>query len=220
MRKILALILTATLILSLAGCQSGDDPAAGGSTPNEAGDSQSQGSDSPEENGDNAPEENGDNAPEETVSYSPLDILTTIWSSYPEDQKFAAAGGETMDGPGLMTGDYGTKEPLDSILALPQDSYELVSETACLMHMLNANTFTCGVFKLSSSEDASALASSLNDSIKNRQWMCGFPDKMMIATLGDCVISAFGSAEIMDTFKAELSSNYPDAVISYEENLI
>ena len=131
MRKILALILTATLILSLAGCQSGDDPAAGGSTPNEAGDSQSQGSDSPEENGDNAPEENGDNAPEETVSYSPLDILTTIWSSYPEDQKFAAAGGESMDGPGLMTGDYGTKEVLDSILALPQDSYELVSETAC-----------------------------------------------------------------------------------------
>ena len=184
MRKILALILTATLILSLAGCQSGDDPAAGGSTPNEAGDSQSQGSDSPEEN--------GDNAPEETVSYSPLDILTTIWSSYPEDQKFAAAGGESMDGPGLMTGDYGTKETLDSILALPQDSYELVSETACLMHMLNANTFTCGVFKLSSPEDASALASSLNDSIKNRQWMCGFPDKMMIATLGDCVISAFG----------------------------
>ena len=220
MRKILALILTATLILSLAGCQSGDDPAAGGSTPNETGDSQSQGSDSPEENGGGASEENGGGAPEETVSYSPLDILTTIWSSYPEDQKFAAAGGETMDGPGLMTGDYGTKETLDSILALPQDSYELVSETACLMHMLNANTFTCGVFKLNSSEDASALASSLNDSIKNRQWMCGFPDKMMIATLGDCVISAFGSAEIMDTFKAELSSNYPDAVISYEENLI
>ena len=209
MRKILALILTATLILSLAGCQSGDDPAAGGSTPNEAGDSQSQGSDSPEEN--------GDNAPEETVSYSPLDILTTIWSSYPEDQKFAAAGGETMDGPGLMTGDYGTKETLDSILALPQDSYELVSETACLMHMLNANTFTCGVFRVTDSANVTAVADAIKEKVTTNQWICGVPNEMFVANIGNYVVSAFGNDEVMDVFKTALETSYPDVTFLYEE---
>ena len=51
--------------------------------------------------------------------------------------------------------------------------------------------------------------------------MCGFPEKLIIVTVGDdYVVSAFGNGMVMDAFKTAITTVYGDAAaFSVEENL-
>ena len=41
--------------------------------------------------------------------------------------------------------------------------------------------------------------------------MCGFPEKLVILTVGDYIISVFGAAELINTFTEKLTSEYSSA---------
>ena len=211
MKKLFAIALAAVMLASLAAC--GNTPA---DTPDatDAPDSNPSVTDS----GDTT-DEVDEEAPV-SADVKPIDLLNTVWSGYAEDEKFAAAGGENMDGPGEMTGDFGSAETIENVLLLPAADFEKVSDTACLMHMMNANTFTCGVYSVVDSADTETITSDIKDKIVNNQWMCGFPEKMFVATYNNCIISAFGNGEIMDMFKAKLTEAYPETEFVYEEDLI
>ncbi len=212
MKKLFAIALAAVMLASLAAC--GNTPA---DTPDatDAPDSNPSVTDS----GDTTDEVVDEEAPV-SADVKPIDLLNTVWSGYAEDEKFAAAGGENMDGPGEMTGDFGSAETIENVLLLPAADFEKVSDTACLMHMMNANTFTCGVYSVVDSADTETITSDIKDKIVNNQWMCGFPEKMFVATYNNCIISAFGNGEIMDMFKAKLTEAYPETEFVYEEDLI
>ena len=48
--------------------------------------------------------------------------------------------------------------------------------------------------------------------------MCGFPDKMVIATIGsEYVVAAFGLNDAMGPFEAKFVEAYPAAEIVYSE---
>ena len=55
----------------------------------------------------------------------------------------------------------------------------------------------------------------------NNQWMCGFPETLIIVTVGeDYVVSAFGNGQVIEAFKTAITTVYGDAaVVSVEENL-
>ena len=76
----------------------------------------------------------------------PVDVLTKVWDTYKDDEKFAAGGGDAnnmvMDGPGKY--DVSDVEGLDAQLGFPQASVALIDDAASLVHMMNANTFTAG----------------------------------------------------------------------------
>ena len=59
--------------------------------------------------------------------------------------------------------------------------------------------------------DVAALCASLRDNILDRHWMCGFPDKLVIVTVGDYVVSVYGYTDLVDTFTAKLAAAYPSA---------
>ena len=132
MKKLFAIALAAVMLASLAAC---------GNTPVDTPDA----TDAPDSNpsvtdsGDTTDEVVDEEAPV-SADVKPIDLLNTVWSGYAEDEKFAAAGGENMDGPGEMTGDFGSAETIENVLLLPAADFEKVSDTACLMHMMNANT--------------------------------------------------------------------------------
>lgn len=146
------------------------------------------------------------------------ELLSTVWNSYSEDEKFPVSGGDmengNFEGPGAFQTDDG--EVLDSVLGLPQDMVDKIDGAASLMHMMNANTFTCGAFHVKKAEDITGLAAALRDNMQARQWMCGFPDKLVVIQLDQYVISMFGKTPV-DTFRDKLLSAYPDAVILHEE---
>lgn len=153
-----------------------------------------------------------------------LELLDTVWNSYTEEEKFPAAGGDmteenmAMDGPGR----FGIEDAvmLDSTLGFPAAALSQIDDAASLMHMMNANTFTCGVFRVKDSDSINSLTDQLKENIMNRQWVCGFPEKLVIMTVGDYVISFFGDGGITDTFKAKVSASYETAQIICEEPII
>ncbi len=153
-----------------------------------------------------------------------LTLLTTIWDSYGEDERFFAMGGDFSEGNMVdgAPGVYGIEnaEMLDQSLGLPADSASMIDGAASLVHAMNANTFTCGAFHVTEPDNLSAVADSLKDNILQRQWMCGFPDKLIVITVGDYVISAFGDEEIIDTFKNKTMSAYGSAKLVYEKPIV
>ena len=139
-----------------------------------------------------------------------LELLTAVWESYPEDAVFPAAGGDseemTMDGPGACSVE--NAEALDASLAFPADEAGKIDDAASLVHMMNANTFTAGAFRLKEAGDSQAVAQALEENLDGRQWICGFPEEMMIASVDQYLVCAFGTADLVETFQKQLSSVY------------
>lgn len=150
-----------------------------------------------------------------------VSLLTTVWDSYQEDEKFSVVGGDfseenqTMNGPGKYS--LEDSAALDSSLAFPADSIAQIDDAASLVHMMNANTFTCGAFHVIDSNNLSSLAASIKENIANRQWMCGFPDKFVILTVDDYILTMFGEEQLIDTFKEKLTTAYSSVTIIFEE---
>ena len=146
-------------------------------------------------------------------------LLTTVWGSYTEDEKFSVAGGDynhpVEDAPGAF--DITDTASLSSMLVLPETAAADIDDAASLIHMMNANTFTCGAFHVTDSEKVSTVADALRDAISSRHWMCGFPDKFVIITYGQYVVSVFGDEELVNTFRDKFTAAYADAAIAYEE---
>lgn len=160
---------------------------------------------------------------EQTTNSIPdaVSLLTTVWNSYQEEEKFSVMGGDfseenqNMNGPGT----YGLEDgaALDSTLGFPADSIAKIDDAASLVHMMNANTFTCGAFHVIDSNDFDSTAASIKENILNRQWLCGFPDKLVIASVDNYIVSMFGDTQLIDTFKQKLTTAYSSVEIICEE---
>ena len=185
MKRILAIFLTSLLTLTLAACGGNENSA------------------------------DSDSSNDQNSVKSSLELLTTVWSSYEDDEKFPAAGGDmseenmTMDAPGKFGID--DTAALDTTLGFPAASAEKIDDAASLVHMMNANTFTCGAFHVKNAGDIADISTAIRDNIMQRQWMCGFPDKLVIVQVDDYIISFFGEKEIVDTFKTKLNAVYTSA---------
>jgi hypothetical protein len=151
---------------------------------------------------------------------SALDILNQIWDTYTEEERFPAAGGDyehsVMDAPGVF--DISDTDSLEILLYVPQEAAALIDDAALLMHMMNANTFTAGAFHIADTAKVKAFSEALEENIQNTQWMCGFPDRLLIVSIGDSyVLSAFGNEELMSIFQEKLLSCFEDADILFDE---
>lgn len=149
-------------------------------------------------------------------------LLTTVWNSYGAEEKFAAGGGDAenmvMDAPGAFALTDG--EAVDAMLGLPQSALSMVDDAASVMHMMNANNFTCGAYRVAEGASAQELASALQENIKNRQWLCGFPEELVIYTVDNYVVCLFGVCDITDVFQSKLTAAYTGAVLYCEESLV
>lgn len=194
MKKIIALIMVAVLMLTFAAC--------GGNTDN---------------NGDTNKEE----TPAVTIA-SPVELLNTVWASYADDEKFPVAGGDeanmNMEGPGVFGLENGG-EGFVAITHFPAESVAKIDSAATLMHMMNANTFTGAAYHVVDA-DMAALVTEVKDSVMATRWMCGFPEKLVIVTVGEYMVSYFGHADLVSTFTAKLQAAYPSAEVVVDEPIV
>ena len=164
--------------------------------------------------------------PSETPAETPaaqdtgaLSLLTSVWSTYSEDDKFPAAGGDAehaVDGaPGSF--DVSNADNLSYLLTFPADDASLIDSAASLVHMMNLNTFTCGAFHVADANNVARLADDLRTTIQAKRWMCGFPDKLVIVTVGQSVFSVYGNEELVNTFRDKLLASYSAATAVYDE---
>ena len=147
---------------------------------------------------------------------------TKVWDSYTDDEKFPAAGGDyetsVDDAPGAF--DPSNADNLNFLLTVPTEDASLIDDAASLMHMMNANTFTCGAFHITSKDDVDTVAQDLRDAIQSKQWMCGFPDKLVVFTYDRYVVALYGNEDLVNTFRDKLTAAYGDAVVAYDEAII
>lgn len=140
---------------------------------------------------------------------SAVAVLEGVWSSYADDEKFAIMGGDydnnVADAPAVFN--HENAEYMDAMLAIPADATAMVDGAASMIHMMNANTFTAGAFHLADAANEEAFVSAVKDSVMNRQWLCGFPEKLVIVSDGaGYVVTAFGNGEAVETFKTKLTA--------------
>lgn len=148
-----------------------------------------------------------------------LTILNAIWNTYSDEEKFPAAGGDSehaVDGaPGSF--DVSNADSLSYLLTFPADDASLIDSAASLVHMMNLNTFTCGAFHVADANNVARLADDLRTTIQAKRWMCGFPDKLVIVTVGQSVLSVYGNEELVNTFRDKLLTSYSAATAVYDE---
>lgn len=181
MKKFLSVILALTMLLSLAAC--------GGNA--------------------EAPEAE---VPAQPAPASALEVLTNIWNDYADEEKFPVIGGNIenyVDGaPGEYSMDYA--ENMTYNLLIPADQIANVTEVASMIHGMNANSFTGAVYKLAGGVSAADFGAAMKDAVMNNQWMCGFPETLLIRNFGDTyVLVAFGVNDAMNPFIAHMDAVYP-----------
>ncbi len=160
-----------------------------------------------------------------SVGETPLEILSNVWNSYAEDEKFPIMGGGPEFEQSVMdeAGEFATtdEEAIDSLLGFPSSSIALIKQAASIMHAMNQNTFTAGAYHVSNPGDVEMLISDLEDNIMSRQWMCGFPDTLIIVKVdANTLVSAFGEATNIENFKNRIVEAYSGAEVVSEQSLV
>ena len=197
MKKIIAMLLAAMLVASLAAC---GGAIAGGKETTAATEN-------------HAPVVNG--------PASALEILETVWNSYGENDKFPVFGGNqnenaNMEGPAAF--DITDTDGLSYLLLVPAEQIANIDGAASLVHMMNSNNFTCGVFHVTG--DVNAFADAMKAAINGNRWMCGMPEKMLISVIGgEYVLVSFGVNDAMTPFQQKVAAAYSDANQLYFEDL-
>ena len=161
----------------------------------------------------------GNNGGNDAAVTDPLEVLTKAWEGLSEDEKFPASGGDMTNpvdnAPGKV--DISDTDNLEYLLTFPAGSIDLIDNAASLTHMMNMNTFSCGAYHLKNAADAKTLAQALRDNIQSRQWMCGFPDKLVVITVNEVVVSMYGHEDLINAFRDQITGAYSAAVIDFDE---
>lgn len=223
MKKILAILLAASMVLSLAACGgNNDDPDTDSDPVNTA--------DVNDDTVTGAPD--APSAPEsDEEEEDALTILTKIWEAYPADEegnKFMTFGGDyneenqVENAPGWHnTETEDDAAALDNGFGLPADMIDKVGRVAVMRHMLNVNTFTCSAYEVPVEDDVEAVCQGVRDGLMGRSYMCGWPEQLEVYTVGKhTVVCFFGAADIVSNFKEALTSVYGDSSAAvFEEDM-
>lgn len=210
MKKLITLLLVLTMVLSMAACAS--------------------------ETPDTDTNENNTTENTEPVDHAAaaVEILSNVWTLYPEEEQFPVSGGnmeyhmEQMEkdenymppnAPGVY--DMAYAENLPYLLYIPEAEIANVDGAATMTHAMLANNFSSGVVHVKEGTDVNAMATAIKDNLAQTQWICGTPDQMLVAVVsGEYVLIAFGINDAMNPFVTRVGEAYPDANVIYSGSII
>lgn len=154
--------------------------------------------------------ENSNDA-DQTTEISSVDILSKVWATYGEADKFYAMGGDMANPVENAPGNYSLAdtEALAATLLVQSDQLAMIDEAASLIHGMNTNVFTGAVFHLTDPANAETFAKGMEENIIHNQWMCGSPDRYALYLVnGEYVMMAFGAVDVMKTYEDKVAQVY------------
>lgn len=206
MKKFLALILAAMMLLSMVAC--------GGNNETES----------------ETESETETDAPAVELAYkSALELLQQAMNGYnegaAEEAKLYVAGGNinnfdttSMDGPAKFVAL--ADEDYDANLGYPVADVAKLDDAASMFNMMNVNVFNCYAVHFANSGDVDAMAEAIKTNILARQWVCGAPEKLVIVKVpGDYLIVVWGVVQfggIVDPFVASIANTVEGATTVVE----
>ncbi len=180
MKKLFALFLALMMIVCLAACGEANQPSDDGNTPSE-----------------------------NVTAYSDsLEILSAIWDAMPEDSRFPCYGGNQTENSKMDAPDEFQLTDVDGlnyVLIIPESVHGYLDNAASLNHLMNANIFTGAVVHVTDAE-AGDVGTEIKDSILNYHFICGFPEKLVMLTLDNYILYAFGNEGLVNNFRDTATS--------------
>lgn len=172
-------------------------------------------------------------APVQLAYNSAIEMLQIIFEKYnaaqaTDDTKLWVGGGninnfETVnpEGPGaFMALDA---EDYNQNLGFPAANADKVASAASMFNLMNANTFNCYAIQLVEGTDVDAMITATKENILARQWICGSPEKLVIAKApGNYIIVVWGVVEfggIVDPVAQSFATSIEGAQIVVEEKI-
>ena len=218
MNKIIALLLVAVMALSLAACGTTTPAETTGTTAAVETTVDTTPAETTEAVEDTTPVETTE-AAVAAAENAASKVLNNIWALYTEDTKFFAMGGDynaMVDGAAGVV-DLAATDFLNVSLIVPEAELANIAEAASLLHAMNANTFTGAAYVLAEGADQAAFVAAMQTAIQGNQWMCGFPETLLIAKCDGAIVVAFGNGEVMTVFNTNLTTAYAEAEILVNE---
>jgi hypothetical protein len=161
---------------------------------------------------------------------SAVELLNIIFEKYnaaqaTDDTKLWVCGGninnfETCNPEGPAAFVALADEDYNQNLGIPAAEAGKIASAASMFNMMNANNFNCFTVQLNADADADAFITALKDNILARQWICGAPEKLVIAKApGNCIIAVWGVVEfggIVDPVAQSFATSVEGAQIVVE----
>ncbi len=204
MKKILILLLAALMACTvmLTACGNNNDDV---NNDNETNGTEGN---APETEG-NAPATEG-NAPSDLPFANAEELVGQLVALIPVDQQIPG-GGAVIE---LGTEDAGYTL---TDLGLPEELHGKIDGAYQYRHMMNANSFSMGVYHFTNADDAADSVEAIKNTVLGKMWMCGFPEKVVVMTLpGNYVISIYGLAGI----DAEFNPDFIGPVVTAAQSLV
>ncbi len=219
MKKILAIILASLMLLAFVACDN-EETTTEADTQNKIESTEA----------DTTVSETESESETESVVELPYnsaeELLNLVWNALSEDYKFMSMGGDydhIVNGPGKFHLDgENAAGSINSMLHYPTADFDKLQDAASHVHGMLANNYTCGAYKFADAATASAMVETLKAEILNTEWMCGFPEKLVIATApGNYVIVMYGLGEYcVDPISTQLTTTIAGAEIVVSEVLM
>ena len=160
-----------------------------------------------------------------------LELLQIIFDKYnaaaTEETKLYVCGGnvnnfETTNPEGPAAFVALENEDYNANLGFPAANADKIASAASMFNMMNANTFNCYTIQFTDGTDVDAMITALKDNILARQWICGSPEKLVIAKApGNCIIAVWGVVEfggIVDPVAQSFATSVEGAQIVVEHS--
>ena len=162
-----------------------------------------------------------------------IELLNIIFEKYnaaqaTDDTKLWVCGGninnfDTCNPEGPAAFVPVDNEDYNQNLGIPAAEADKIASAASMFNMMNPNTFNCFTVQLKDGTDVDAFVSTLKDSILARQWICGSPEKLVIAKApGNCIIAVWGVVEfggIVNPVAESFGTSVEGSQIVVEENI-
>ena len=171
-------------------------------------------------------------APVQLAYNSAIEMLQIIFEKYnaaqaTDDTKLWVGGGninnfETVnpEGPGaFMALDA---EDYNQNLGFPAANADKVASAASMFNLMNANNFNCYTIQFVEGTDVDAMINATKENILARQWICGSPEKLVIAKApGNYIIVVWGVVDfggIVNPVAQSFATSIEGAEIVVEHN--
>ncbi len=220
MKKLIAILLAVLMVACFAACGATEDPtnpATDGNVADLATDGNAtEGDVIADEITDGNVVEDTDAVVEDEIvadDSAAVAALSAVWNEVVADEAliaaFGAASADEVAGYFMAPAafDMSDMETVAATLQISADTAASVEEAAFVMHMMNANNLTAASYVLAEGTDAAAFADAVKADIAAAQWMCGFPEQLIIAEADGAVIAACGGADVINAFNTVLSAN-------------
>ena len=216
MKKILAIVLAALMLVAFVGCGNTIEET-------EAPETEAPETNAPETE---APETEAPEASESDANPA-LDIVNNIINSFTDAEKediyLSVAGGYgenlNWDAPGSHP--INDEESRASAIAFFNISEEILDmidgEIGMAMNPMRIQNLMFGCFRVADTVNVTECAELVKTTVLGSRWTCGFPEKYVLIIVDDYILTLYGASIQLDAIAAKTQTLYPSAVVFADE---